>query len=173
MNERSGIIKTPGESESATRNMTDPLQMRKRGNRAKSLFALSMVCFFWGTTWIASKQGVTYMPALQLAGIRQCLGGILYVIFFVGKGRALPRGREWWAVLMLSFLNFILSNGLSTWGVKYISAGLGSIIGAIFPLWLVLIAAIGSQSKLRFNTVAGLLLGLAGICVIFYDHLHD
>jgi hypothetical protein len=53
----------------------NPIQLRKRGTRAKALIALSAVCFLWGTTWLASKQGVKHMPALQMAGIRQLLGG--------------------------------------------------------------------------------------------------
>lgn len=142
-------------------------------NKGKALLALSLVCFFWGTTWIASRQGVQHMPAIQLAGIRQFLGGILYVGFFLSKGRALPRGREWGPVLVLSFLNFFLSNGLSTWGVKYISAGLGAIIGAIFPLWLVIIGLFSAKSKMPAKAVIGLLLGFGGVCVIFYEHLHD
>lgn len=113
------------------------------------------------------------MPALQLVGIRQLLGGLCYVLYFSAKGVTWPRGREWWVILMLAFLNFMLSNGLSTWGVKYISAGLGSIIGAIVPLWLVLIALVGSKAKIQPKIIAGLLLGFAGICVIFYEHLHD
>lgn len=149
------------------------LQFHKKSQHGKAIVALLAVCFFWGTTWLASREGVQHMPALQLAGIRQLLGGMCYVSFFLIKGFRLPKGKEWGPILVLSFLNFLLSNGLSTWGVKYISAGLGSIIGAIFPLWLVLIAAIGSRSKLRFNTVAGLLLGFAGICTIFYDYLND
>lgn len=153
--------------------MVNPLQIRNKGTHAKALFALSMVCFLWGTTWIASRQGVLHMPALQMAGMRQFIGGILYVIFFLAKGHALPRGREWWPILVLSFLNFMLSNGLSTWGVKYISAGLGSIIGAIFPLWLVLIGLFNKKAKMPGKAVIGLLLGFLGVCVIFYDHLED
>jgi len=151
----------------------NPLHFHKRGKRGKALFALALVSFFWGTTWLASKEGVQYMPALQLAGIRQFFGGICYVIFFLIKGARLPKGKEWWPVLILSFLNFMLSNALSTWGVKYISAGLGSIIGAIFPLWLVIISLVGSKTKLQTKTVAGIALGFTGICVIFYEHLHD
>ncbi|MBL7756598.1 MAG: DMT family transporter, partial [Chitinophagaceae bacterium] len=115
----------------------NPLTIHRKGTKARAIFALALVCFFWGTTWIASKAGIRYMPALQLAGIRQFLGGLCYVVFFLAKGMQLPRGREWWAVIVLSLLNFTLSNGLSTWGIQYISAGLGSIIAAIFPLWLV------------------------------------
>lgn len=157
--------------------MIDPTHktpfLQQKGIRFKALFALGMVCFFWGTTWIASRQGVKYMPALQLAGIRQSIGGLLYVIFFLGKGRALPRGKEWGPIIILSLLNFALSNGLSTWGVKYISAGLGSIIAATFPLWIVIINLFTVRSGIPIKAVMGLLLGFTGVCVIFYEHLAD
>ena len=40
------------------------------------MFALALVCVLWGTTWIASKEGVRHIPdALQMAAIRQLLGG--------------------------------------------------------------------------------------------------
>jgi drug/metabolite transporter (DMT)-like permease len=151
----------------------NPFQFKNRGTRGKALIALAFVCFFWGTTWLVSKEGVRHMPALQLAGIRQFLGGLFYVAFFLYKGTTWPKGAEWKSVLVLSFLNFILSNGLSTWGVKYIAAGLGSIIGAIFPLWLVIIHIAGTKSKVKTKTVVGLLLGFTGICVIFFEHLHE
>jgi drug/metabolite transporter (DMT)-like permease len=151
----------------------NPMNFRQRGTRTKALFALALVCFFWGTTWIASKQAVKYVHPLQMAGIRQLLGGLCYLLFFVFKGTAWPKKKDWIVILILSFLNFMLSNALSTWGVKYISAGLGSIIGAIFPLWLVIIGFAGTRTHMPAKTVLGILLGFTGICVIFYDHLHD
>ena len=154
-------------------SITRPFDFKNTGQRGKALLALAAVCFFWGTTWVASKEGVRHTPALQMAGIRQTLGGLAYVLFFLYKGARWPRGKEWGVVLMLAFLNFMLSNGLSTWGGKFISAGLGSIIGAIFPLWLVVIGLFSHHNKLKPKTIAGLVAGFAGICVIFYEHLHD
>ncbi|MBA2746488.1 MAG: EamA family transporter [Flavisolibacter sp.] len=151
----------------------NPLTIRQRGTKSKALFALALVCFFWGTTWVASKEAVKFMHPLQMAGIRQLLGGLCYLGFFLFKGARWPRGKEWITILVLSFLNFMLSNALSTWGIKYISAGLGAIIGAIFPLWLVIIGLAGTSTKANPKTVFGLLLGFSGICVIFYEHLHD
>jgi drug/metabolite transporter (DMT)-like permease len=151
----------------------NPLQFHKKSQHGKAILALIAVCFFWGTTWLASREGVQHMPALQLAGIRQFLGGSCYVVFFLLKGMPLPKGKEWRPILILSILNFLFSNGLSTWGVKFISAGLGSIIGAIFPLWLMIILLFSSKTKLHSKSIVGLLLGFAGICIIFYDHLHD
>jgi drug/metabolite transporter (DMT)-like permease len=86
------------------------------------ILALCWVSFFWGTTWIASKEGVKHMPALQLAAIRQFIGGLLYISFFLFKKTPWPKGKQWKTIVILSILNFVLSNGLSTWGVKYISS---------------------------------------------------
>ena len=96
-----------------------------------------------------------------------------YVVFYLFKGISWPKGKEWWPIIVLSFLNFMLSNALSTWGLKYISPGLGSIIGSIFPLWLVIISFFGPKTNLSSKTIFGLLLGFTGICVIFYEHLND
>lgn len=152
----------------------NPLTIRKKGTRSKAIFCLALVCFLWGTTWIASKEGVTHMPALQMASIRQLIAGFLYVAFFLYKKIPLPKGKEWIPVLVLSFLNFLLSNGLSTLALQYrVSAGLGAIMGAIFPLWLVIIGLFTSKEKLPAKAIAGLLIGFSGVCVIFYEHLQD
>ena len=137
-----------------------------------AIVALCFVCFFWGTTWIASKEGVRHMPALQLAGIRQLIGGSLYVVYFLLKKEPLPKGKQWKTIIILSILNFALSNGLSTWGVKYISSGLGAIINAIFPIWIVIITFFRGE-KLAKLAVAGLFIAFSGVCVIFYEHLND
>ncbi len=136
------------------------------------IIALCWVCFFWGTTWIASKEGVRNMPALQLAGIRQFIGGSLYVGYFLYKKAPWPKGKQWKTIIILSILNFALSNGLSTWGVKYISSGLGAIINAVFPLWIVIITVFRGEKLVRL-AVFGLIVSFGGVCVIFYDHLND
>ena len=136
------------------------------------ILALCWISFFWGTTWIASKEGVKHMPALQLAAIRQFIGGLLYISFFLFKKTPWPKGKQWKTIIILSILNFVLSNGLSTWGVKYISSGLGAIIGAIVPLWIVIITFFRGERLARL-TVIGLIISFGGVCVIFYDHLSD
>ncbi|HYM94418.1 MAG TPA: EamA family transporter, partial [Chitinophagaceae bacterium] len=172
---RFDIFKTLSQTGDSIKQLSvlNPLTIHKKGARAKAFFALALVCFLWGTTWLASKEGVKRMPGLQLASIRQIIAGTIYVSFFLIKGAKFPKGKEWMPVLVLSFLNFFISNGLSTWAVQYISAGLGAIIGAIFPLWLVVIGLFSVKEKIPAKAIIGLLLGFGGICVIFYEHLQD
>jgi len=136
------------------------------------ILALCWVSFFWGTTWIASKEGVKHMPPMQLVAIRQFLGGILYVGYFLFKKTPWPKRHQWKTILILSLLNFVLSNGLSTWGVKYISSGLGAILGAIFPIWIVIISYFRGE-KLNSKAVIGIIICFSGVCIIFYEHLKD
>jgi drug/metabolite transporter (DMT)-like permease len=148
-------------------------QFLPESSTTKAYIALGIVSLIWGTTWVVSKQGVSAMPALQLAGIRQIIAGMIYLIYYTLKGTKWPGIKDMWPLIVLAFLNFVFSNGLSTWGVKYISAGLGSIIGAVFPLWLVVIGLMVSGTKTPRLAVYGLLVGFAGISLIFYDHLHE
>lgn len=136
------------------------------------ILALCWVSFFWGTTWLASKEGVKHMPALQLATIRQFLGGILYVGYFLLKKQPWPKGKQWRTILILAFLNFVCSNGLSTWGVKYMSSGLGAIISALFPIWIIIINFFNGQ-KIAKMALIGILISFGGVCVIFMDYISD
>ena len=145
----------------------------QRNQHTRAIIALGVVSFFWGTTWVASRQGVQHMPALQLAAIRQLLAGILYVLYFLFRGTPWPRAKQWINILILSLLNLVITNGLTTLGVKYISAGLGAIIAAIFPLWIVVFGLFRSQSAMPRKAVIGLLLGFGGVCIIFFEHLKD
>jgi len=93
-------------------------------------------------------------------------------LYFLYTKHPWPKGKQWVTILILSALNFMLSNTLTTWGVKYISSGLGAIIAAIMPLWIV-IFTLFEGNRLPGKALAGMLLGFGGICIIFYDHLKD
>jgi len=136
------------------------------------VLALFWVSFFWGTTWLASKEAVRNMPGLQVAAMRQFLAGMLYVAYFIIKKEPWPKGKQWRTIIILSILNFSLSNGLSTWGVKYITSGLGAIISALFPIWIIIINFFNGE-RIKKMALIGILISFAGICIIFIDYLSD
>jgi drug/metabolite transporter (DMT)-like permease len=136
------------------------------------ILALSWISFFWGTTWLASKTGVENMPALQLGAVRQFIAAVIFISFFLFKKTIWPNKKQWKTIVILSFLNFVLSNGLALWGLKYISSGLGAIIGTLFPIWLVLINFF-KGNRISKLALKGMILSFFGICTIFYDYLHD
>ena len=135
----------------------------------KAYFALTVTSIVWGTTWVASKMGISHMPAFELASIRQFLGGTLYVSFFLIKGERLPTKKQFLWLLGMSLLMFVSSNGIATYGLQFITSGLAALIAALYPLSVVLIERYYYKAiTITPKTLIGLCLGLLGIGFIFY-----
>ncbi len=145
-------------------------------NKHKAYLALCATSFIWGSTWVASKIAVEKVPGLQISSIRQLMAGLVFIIFFKLKGEPWPKLSQLRSLLFIAIFLLILANGLSTWSIRYISSGLGALIGALFPLFVVIIEIIFFKTKVKLLTFVGLFLGIAGIGFVFYDsafHHHE
>ena len=140
--------------------------------KAGGYLALAITSIVWGTTWVASKIGVAEMPALQMAYIRQFLGGICFVLFFIlYRKLSFPTRKEFVWLLIMSLLMFVLANGLSTWSLNYIPTGLSALVGALYPLSVVIIEMVFFKNRnMTILTFVGLLLGITGIGIVFYEN---
>lgn len=141
----------------------------------KAYFALFLTSIIWGTTWIVTKVAVRDIHPLYFAGIRQMIAGLCFILFFVIRKKAVfPRPKQWIYLFAMGFLMFVISNGFTIWGVKYINSGLGAILGALFPLFVAIIDwKLGQKAKPNLTSSIGLLLGITGVAIIFYEHLAD
>jgi len=142
--------------------------------KAGGYLALATTCILWGTTWVASKIAVSEnLPPFQMASIRQFAGGACFLIFFMGyKKMRLPTLKQFGWLLVLSLLMFVFANGFSTWSLKYIPTGLSALIGALYPFSVVLIERIFFKHRnLSSLTILGLLLGIVGIGIVFYENI--
>ncbi len=94
------------------------------------------------------------------------------VSYFTFRGAGLPALKDWPRLLLMSVLMFMMSNGMSTWGIMYIPSGLGAIIGAFTSFWIpVFVLLILKKNVFNTRVVLGLLTGLAGIVTIFSENL--
>ena len=107
-----------------------------------------------------------------MASIRQLLAGGCFVLFFMlYKKMPLPTAKQFGMLLLLSILMFVGANGLSTWSLDYIPTGLSCLIGALYPLSVVVIEMIFFKNRnVSILTFVGLLLGIAGIFIVFYEN---
>ena len=133
---------------------------------------LGITSLVWGTTWVASKIGVAEIPALQMASIRQFLGGLFFVLFFMlYKKLPFPGLKEFGWLLIMALLMFVFANGLSTWSLKFIPTGLSALLGALYPLSVVIIEVVFFKSKnMTLLSFTGLMLGITGIGIVYYEN---
>jgi len=134
--------------------------------------ALTIVSFFWGTTYIASRIGVQHIPGIFLSGVRQFASGLILVSFFLLKGKKFPEWHELKKISLQGILLLCISNGSLTWSLQYISGGLASIIAALVPLFIALFSVwLSKCARITKWMAIGLLIGFTGVLVIFYDYL--
>ena len=140
--------------------------------KAGGYLALGITSIVWGTTWVASKIGVAEIPALQMAYIRQFFGGMCFVLFFMlYKKLSFPTRKQFLWLLIMSLLMFVLANGLSTWSLEFIPTGLSALVGALYPLSVVIIEMVFFKNRnMTILTFIGLLLGITGIGIVFYEN---
>lgn len=149
-----------------------PRSKPEAGGGRYAYLALTVTSIVWGTTWVASKVAINAgVSGLQVSYIRQFLAGAAMIIYFLFRGERLPTGKQLGWLFILSIFMFVMANGLSTWSLKYIPSALAALIGALYPLSVLLIEMfyfrINNNSRLTF---IGLFLGLGGVSLVLYEN---
>ena len=112
------------------------------------------------------------MLFVWLSAIRNGLGGLLLIVFFLLKGQKLPTYKEFKWLTGMSILLFVIANGFSTYALKEIPSGLAALIAALYPLSVVIIEKVRyNNTKITSLTFQGMLLGIIGIGIVFYENL--
>ena len=95
--------------------------------KQKAYIGLGLTSIIWGTTWVASKYGIKQgMLAFELSAIRNGLGGLSLIVFFLIKGQKMPTFKEFKWLLGMSILLFVIANGFSTYALNEIPSGLAA-----------------------------------------------
>ena len=105
------------------------------------------------------------------AGSRFALAALILAgISFVVRAE-LPRGRALVGAIAYGLLGFAAPFGLAYWGLQRASAGFGAVVLATIPLLTLLFALGHRQERFRWAGLAGGLLALVGMAVIFREGL--
>jgi len=130
---------------------------------------LLAVCLFWGTTYLGIRIGLEGLPPLYLIAIRYVIsGGILLTAARIG-GWAIPRGRELWRTAVCGMICIGIGNGFLAVAETFIPSGLAALFFTTGPFWMVGLDALLPHGKRPLGTtVAGLLVGVAGVVYLVY-----
>jgi drug/metabolite transporter (DMT)-like permease len=120
--------------------------------------------------------GVSSFPAFLFSGIRHFTAGLIIWLSlpFLKRKVNLTR-KDIINQVIPGVLMLALGNGTIGWAEKYIPSGLAALIVSIMPVYVVMINFITGKGKGTLNgkIIIGLLLGCAGIVLIFRDNLSD
>ena len=138
------------------------------------VFVWLLLCAIWGSTWLFIKLGLQDLPPISFAGIRFVIAVIILGSLIVARRTPLPRTRRDFALIFITGqLAFACNYGLVFWGEERISSGLAAVLQAILPVFGLLLAHLYLPAeRITWAKLGGVLLGLAGVALIFADQLH-
>lgn len=149
--------------------------MNATNKKTLAILALVAVCFIWGTTYLALRIGVTDFPPFIFSAIRQILAGLILLSVMLTLGKAkLPSWNNVFNQAVAGFFMFTMGNGLVGWAEVHVSSGLAAIVSSMVPIWIILLnMKVSQDEKPNFPIIAGLLIGLSGIIMIFGQHVNE
>ena len=135
--------------------------------RLRLMFAF--LCLVWGTTWLAMKAGVSAVPPGFFSGTRWTAAGLLLLGWRRAQGlpiRVPPRLVGRLAVVALLMIG--LNASIQQYGLRHIGSGLGAVItSGVTPVAMLGFGVALGQERVRLRQVGAILLGLAGIGLLF------
>ncbi len=139
----------------------------------RPLAAFCILCFIWGTTWLATKVALEAIPPLFMAGSRFIVAGGLMTTVGWPRGDQKRFDRKDVPRLLISTLFMIvLCYGPLFWGMQFIESGMAAVIEmSLTPVALLLCAVVLREEALTARKVFALVLGIAGVTVMFLPDL--
>lgn len=135
----------------------------------KTLLRLAVLALMWGSSFIWIKVGLHAFSPIQLVLARLVLGAAVLLVLCYTYRAKLPSSRRVWTHLAVAaFFHNALPFTLFAVGEQTVDAGTTGVINATTPLWAMAAALLWRiERRPNLAKLSGLLLGFAGVLVIF------
>lgn len=143
-------------------------------SRGRVVFVWILTCVIWSTVWLFIKLGVREVPPVSFAAMRLLIAIVVMVPLTLALRVPLPKQRRQWMLIAITGVILLgLNYALLNWGTQFISSGLTAVLQSITPAFALVFAHFMlPDERMTTRKVAGLVLGVFGIAVIFWEQLH-
>ena len=133
---------------------------------AVGLFALMVV--LWGVNWPVMKVGLDYIPPFHFALLRMTLGAVtMFAVAGLAGELRLPARQDWPIVASIGLIQMGTFMVLGFLGLRFVGSGRAAILAYTTPLWVLPLSVWVLKERLSAGKIAGFVLGLAGVAVLF------
>ena len=129
--------------------------------------AFAAVVLIGGTNFVAVRFSIRELPPFWGATLRFAPATLLLLGIALANKFPLPRGHALLGAAIYGALGFGAGYAFAMWGMRHVAAGLAAVIFAAAPLFTFLLALLHGQEQFRWQALAGGVVALVGIAVIF------
>lgn len=135
---------------------------------------LAGVVLAWGVNWPVTKLIVQDVPPLWATAFRCMIAAATLAPMLWAQGAFIvPRRGDLPVVFCTSILHLTAFSALIAAGLQFVPAGRAIVLGYTTPLWVAIGAAIFLSEHITRRRALGIVLGLAGLAVIFNPQTLD
>jgi drug/metabolite transporter (DMT)-like permease len=139
-------------------------------NRATLLAFLGIV-LLGGINGTAIKFANQELGPFWSATLRFALAAAIFFGIVFVRRVPLPRGRRLVGNILYGLLGFGVTFALVNWSLVFVPVGVGQIIIALVPLLTLLLAVSQGQERFRPQSLAGGIVAIAGVGLVFAEQL--
>ena len=136
----------------------------------RTLLLLVLLAAVWGASFMFLRIAAPEFGAIALIQVRVLVASaVLLPIWYMREGRRnwyQVRG-NWRKIGFLGTLNSALPFTLFAFSTIYITGGLASILNSTVPIWTAIVAFLWLGTKLSWDGILGLVLGIVGVIILF------
>lgn len=133
--------------------------------------AFATCTMIWGSTFLVIRIGNETVPPMWAATLRLAVAALVLVALVSALGRRLPGGAALRAAAGYGLFQFGINLPLLYWGELVVPSGLAAVVFATIPISSALIARAVGLERLQALKMAGALVALGGVAVLFLEQL--
>jgi drug/metabolite transporter (DMT)-like permease len=132
------------------------------------LLLLATVVLAWGLTWPVNKVILASLSPIWTVAIRSAIGAAALFALAIALGRlTVPPRADVPVLLSLTLLHMVGFGVLASIGLQLVPTGRSVLLAYTTPLWVMPGASIFLGERLTARRVIGVVVGLAGLGVLF------
>ncbi len=126
---------------------------------------LAALTLIWSYSWIVMKSVTPYMGAFDFAAARSLLGALLLFVVLRVRGRGM-KPPPFWPTLTIGLLQTGGMTGFSQWALVSGGAGKVAILTYTMPFWVILLAALFLNERMRRMQYLAIVIAAAGLILV-------
>lgn len=154
--------------------ISDLLYLQRLMNTQKTVsptlvvIAYALVYVVWGSTYFFIQMAIHGFPPMLMGATRFLIAGLLMLSWCKIKGDKIWARKDIAASGVSGLLMLFVSMGLVIWAEQTVPSAMVAIMVSTGPIWIVILDKVNWKINLKSKTtVAGLILGFAGVFLLF------
>jgi drug/metabolite transporter (DMT)-like permease len=132
----------------------------------KLWLAFGAIYILWGSNFLAIRYATEAMPPFLMMATRSLIAGGLLFAWAWFKNGDRPAPGQWRAALVVGNVLFLGCHGALAWAQQTVPSGIASVVMATTPVYLILLDWATGGGRPRWQSTAGLVLGLCGLAIL-------